>query len=227
MTTTAPAPAAATVGGIDPNEIVVAGFQRILVAPVGTAIPASIDEPPGTGWVDLGYTTEDGLAASFGKETDTLMTSQSLDPVRMLVTGAPKTLTASLRQLNAETLTLALGGGTVTGDDEAWEFEPAPASYIDERALMIEAEDGDTKVRIVYYRTMITEAVEFTFVNTEGLVFPLTFSVLSHEPSTFKVQGTAPGFAGGASPAEVDVATAAGDSPQTAQATASTVAARR
>ena len=222
MTTTAPQPlATGGAGGIDPQQVIVAGFQRVLVAPVGTPFPDSITEEPAGAWVDLGYTTEDGLAVSFGKETDTLMTSQSLDPVRMLVTGAPKTMTASLRQLNADTLTLALGGGTVTGDDDGWEFEPAPSSFIDERALIIEAFDGDTEIRIMYYRTMITEAVEFSFVNTEGLVFPLTFSVLSHEPRTFEVQGKGPaGFVGnGTSPATVDVGTAG--EGQTVQASAS------
>ena len=194
MTTTAPSPRAAT-GGLESGEIVVAGVQRILVAPVDTPMPASIATEPAAAWYDLGYTTEDGLAASFGKDTDDLMSSQSLDPVRKLVTGAPKTVTASLRQLNAETLSLALGGGEIEGDDDAWTFTPAPPSFIDERALIIEGEDGDTKLRIMYYRTMVSEAVEFSLVNTAGMVFPLTFAVLANAPDTFKVQGTAPASA--------------------------------
>ena len=86
----------------------------------------------------------------------------------------------------------------------------------------IEAVDGDTEIRILYYRTMVTEAVEFTFVNTEGLVFPLTFSVLSHEPRTFEVQGKGPaGFfgTGGTSPESVAVETSG--TGQTVTATAS------
>ena len=59
-------------------------------------------------------------------------------------------------------------------------------------ATVVEAVDGGTRVRIVYYRTMITEAVEFSFVNTDGMVFPLTFSVLSYEPHTFKWWGAGP-----------------------------------
>ena len=199
MTTTAPNPRLAA-GGLESDEIVVAGVQRILVAPVGTAMPAAITAEPAAAWHDLGYTTEDGLAASFGKDTDDLMSSQSLDPVRKLVTGAPKTVTASLRQLNAETLILALGGGEVEGDDDAWTFTPAPPSFIDERALIIEGEDGETKLRIMYFRVMVSEAVEFTLVNTAGMVFPLTFAVLANAPSTFEVQGTAPGFGDVTSP---------------------------
>lgn len=181
-------------GGLNAGDIVVAGMQRILVAPVGTPMPASIATAPAVAWFDLGYTTEDGIAASFGKDTDDLMSSQSLDPVRKLVTGAPKTITASLRQVNSETLTLAFGGGEVTGDDDAWEFIPAPPSFIDERALIVEAEDGETTLRLMYYRTMVSEAVETTFVNTAGVVFPLTFSVLANAPNTYKVQGKGAGF---------------------------------
>jgi hypothetical protein len=206
MTTTAPNPRAAD-GGLAAEEIVVAGMQRIYVAPVGTTPPDEIDDDP-DGFYDLGYTTEDGLAVSFGKDTDDLQSSQSLDPVRKLVTAAPKTVTASLRQFNAETLTLALGGGKVEGDDDSWTFEPAPPSFIDERALIIEGEDGDVRLRIIYFRVMVSEAVEFTLVNTAGLVFPLTFAVLAATPS-FAVQGGGmDGFVpagGGAAPLSADV----------------------
>lgn len=192
MTLTTPAPRAVT-GGLNAGDVIVAGMQRILVAPVGTAFPADIDVAPAAAWFDLGYTTEDGIAASFGKDTDDLMTSQSLDPVRKLVTGAPKTITASLRQINAETMRLAFGGGEFDGDDDGWEFTPAPPSFIDERALMVEAEDGDTTLRLMYSRTMVSEAVETSFVNTAGMVFPLTFAVLAAEPS-YVIQGKGEGF---------------------------------
>ena len=99
MTVTAPAPTPPQ-GGMDGNQIIVAGMQRILVAPVGTAPPDDIAEEPRADWTDLGYTTEDGIAFSFGLDTDDLMTSQSLDPVRKLTTARPKTVTASLRQFN-------------------------------------------------------------------------------------------------------------------------------
>lgn len=188
-------------GGLRAEDVVVAGMQRILVAPVGTAMPGAIDTAPAPAWFDLGYTTEDGIAASFGKDTDDLMTSQSLDPVRKLVTGAPKTITAPLRQVNSVTWALAFGGGAFTGDDDAWEFDPAPPSFIDERALIVELEDGETTIRLMYYRVMVSEAVETTFVNTAGVVFPLTFSVLAATPS-WNAQGKGAGFiiGGGTTP---------------------------
>lgn len=196
MTVTAPAPHAAE-GGMDASQIIVAGMQRILVAPVGTAPPDDIAEEPSADWTDLGYTTEDGIAFSFGLDTDDLMTSQSLDPVRKLTTGRPKTVTASLRQFNETTLILALGGGNFTSDADGWEVEPAPSSFIDERALIVEFEDGAKKVRFIGYRVMVSEAVEFTLVNTTGLAFPLTFSVLANEPHTFRWQGNPAAVGGG------------------------------
>ncbi len=186
MTITAPAPAPqAATGGLDGSQVRVAGFQRLLVAPTATAFPDDIDTEPEAAWIDLGYTTEDGIVFSFGLDTDDLMTSQSLDPVRKLTTARPKTVNGSLRQFNRETLTLALGGGTWTEDGGTHEFHPAPSSYIDERALMVEFADGAAKARFCGRRTMVSEAVEFTLVNTAGLVFPLTFSVLAAEPDTY------------------------------------------
>jgi hypothetical protein len=197
--TEAPAPRAAN-GGLSGEEVVVAGFQRLLVAPVGTAAPDGIAAEYPPAWYDLGYTTEDGITFSFGLDTDTLMTSQSLDPVRMLTTGRPKTVAGSLRQFNKENLTLALGGGTWSGDAlDGFEFEPAPSSFIDERMVSVEFEDGNKKARFFGRRTMVSEAVEFTLVNTAGLVFPLTFTVLAAEPNTYWWQANAAmlGEAGG------------------------------
>jgi hypothetical protein len=191
MTVTAPAPRAAT-GGLSGEEVVVAGFQRLLVAPVGTAAPDGIEDEYPAAWYDLGYTTEDGITFSFGLDTDTLMTSQSLDPVRMLTTARPKTVAGSLRQFNRETVTLALGGGSWSGDaDDGFVFEPAPSSFIDERMVSVEFEDGAKKARFFGRRTMVSEAVEFTLVNTAGLVFPLTFTVLAAEPTTYWWQANA------------------------------------
>lgn len=181
MTTTAPAAPRAANGGMAPEEVVVAGMQRVLVAPPGTEPPSDIDTEAGSDWTDLGYTTEDGIAFSFGLDSDTLMTSQTLDPVRMLVTARPKTITTPLRQWNEDTLILAMGGGSI----EDGVFTPAPSSFIDVRALIVEIEDGDKKARFVGYRTMVSEAVEFSAVNTDGLVFPLTFSVLANEPASY------------------------------------------
>jgi hypothetical protein len=186
MSTLAPPAARAdSGGGLVPSEVVVAGFQRVLVAPPNTDPPDGIEDDFEDPWVDLGYTTEDGIAFSFGLDTDTLMSSQTLDPLRMLVTARPKTIATPLRQWNRETLILAMGGGDISADGGTNTFTPPPSSFIDIRALVIEIQDGDKKARFVGYRTMVSEAVEFTAVNTDGLVFPLTFSVLANEPNAY------------------------------------------
>jgi hypothetical protein len=193
--------ARAAAGGLDSSQVTVAGFSRILVAPVGSLVPPSVTDDFDPPWIDLGYTTEDGLAASFGLDSNDLMSSQTLDPLRKLVTARPKTFTASLWQVNEETLRLALGGGTVTGTDDEWHFAPAPPSFIDERMLAIEAHDGPFVLRLIAHRTMVSEAVEFSFVNTDGVKFPLTFSVLANEPTTYDVYGGGlPNFIGGSTP---------------------------
>jgi hypothetical protein len=216
MTVTAPLAAA---GGLDADEVFVAGMQRIWVAAPGTEFPEEISDDPGEGWSDCGYTTEDGITCTFGITTDNLMTSQSLAPVRVLVTEKPTTLAATLRQLNAVTLPLALGGGTVTGDDSSWHFVPPPPSFIDERAFIVEGEDGENKLRFMFFRASISAEVAIPLVNTNSIVLPLTFAVLSHDP-LFLIDGSGPGFAAGA--VSVSVATSADeDDPKTVQASTS------
>lgn len=182
-------------GGLVGDEVFVAGEQYIYAAPIGTEIPDDVDDDLEADWVNLGYTTEDGLTISLGKDTDDLLTSQSLDPVRKLVTGAPKTIVAPLRQVNKHNLVLALGGGVITGD-RSWRFRPAPASFIDYRSVVVEGVDGAKRLRLVFYRCMVSEAVEFTLVNTASIIFPLTFSVLANEPYTFEVFGDLEGETG-------------------------------
>lgn len=218
MTVTAPSPMAAA-GGLEPDEVFVAGMQRLWVAAPGTDFPDDVNEDPGEGWSDCGFTTEDGITCTFGITTDNLMTSQSLAPVRVLVTEKPTTLAATLRQLNAITLPLALGGGTVTGDDEAWHYVPPPPSFIDERAFIVEGEDGPNKLRFMFFRASISAEVAIPLVNTNSIVLPLSFAVLAHDP-LFLIDGSGPGFAAGA--VTVSVATSAdADDPQTVQASTS------
>jgi len=181
-------------GGMDADQVFVPGMQRVWIGAVGTDFPDGIDEDPDPGdWTDLGFTTEDGITISVGKDTDDLMTSQSLQPVRILVTGQPITVAFSLRQISATSLVAAMGGGTINGDDDAWHFTPAPSSFIDERALIVQGEDGANKLRWLFYRASLSEAVEIPVVNTDSIVLPLTYSLMAHEPP-YEIDGSSTSF---------------------------------
>lgn len=164
---------------LDPTEIVVAGTGSIKVAPVGTAEPADIETAPSVTWVDLGFTTEDGVEFTFDRETTDIMGWQSRDPLRTIATAEPKSVKFTLLQLNKETWKFALGGGTTSGSLGLYLYEPPTPGSVDERALMIEMVDGAVTYRFIARRGMQQGAVAFSGVRDDATSLPIDFKVLA------------------------------------------------
>ena len=183
---------------LEGDEVRVAGTGHIYVAPVGTALPANISAPVSfaAGWRDLGYATEDGARFSFGREINSIMAWQSFDPVRKVVTALPKTVAFDLMQSNQYTWGLGMGGGTFSGSEPNWEYQPPEESYVDERALIIEMSDGDYDYRILYPRALNENGVELAFVRSDPVVFPITMGILTPSGGSkpFKIQTNDPNF---------------------------------
>lgn len=166
----------------DASDIRVAGDTRIWVGAVGAAAPA-LGAPPGVGWTDLGFVTEDGVTFSFGRDTTDIRAMQSLDPVRTITTGMPKTVAFELMQQGREQFLIAMGGGAWaagTGDDAGvFTYTPPTASETLARALLIDMVDGDANYRWVFKRCQNSEGVESTYSRSEAAIYPVTMSVLT------------------------------------------------
>lgn len=164
---------------LDTEEIVVTGTGHIYRAPVGTPFPR-VTVAPSTPWVDLGYASENGAAFSFGRSTNPVMGWQSLEPLRIITTQVPKTIAVELLQWNEHTHLTAMGGGTWsephTGE---FEYDPPDPSFIDEFAYLITGTDGAFEYRIGYKRVMASDKVDFAFVRSAPVQFPVTVSVLA------------------------------------------------
>ena len=144
--------------------------------------PASISTPisRAAGWIDLGYATEEGVKFTFGRDVVEKFAWQSHHPVRVLVDKVPTMAAFSCMQWNRYTAALALGGGTVTeGSPGEYKYEPPDESYVDERALLIEAVDGDYTYRFVYRKTMNQSAVEFSTVRSDTTALLIELKVLA------------------------------------------------
>jgi hypothetical protein len=156
------------------------GDGSIYVAPVGTAFPATIDAAIPAGWTQLGFVTEDGVVPEFGQDTTDVGAWQSGDPVRILLTKKPKKIDFSLLQVNADTMELALGGGDWTEPSAGlFLFEPADESFLDERALILEAFDGDIGYRICYRKALKDGAVTFPLSRTKASEFKISMRILA------------------------------------------------
>lgn len=170
----------------DANEIVVAPFGHIFIAPVGTPVPTDIDDVPDdidADWQDLGYLSEDGIQSTFGLETLDIRAWQAETPVRRQVSARTGAITVSLMEWSEETVVTAFGGGTWTaggGNTFTYEF-PTAADTIAEYAVMFDVEDGDTHHAFMFSRATISGDVTPQWVRGQAALLPVTFALLADE----------------------------------------------
>lgn len=166
----------------DAEEIVVGASGSIYVAPVGSDIPASIEEAFDESWTELGYATEDGAKWVDGKTTNEIRAWQSFYALRRMIATREGSLAFQLMQWNGVTVPLAFGGGTITSPTAgAYRYTPPPAETLDERMLGVEWSDGDDDYRLIFPRGNVSENVETNIVRTEAALLPITFALLGQE----------------------------------------------
>lgn len=164
--------------GKDVDEIVVGANGTVWAAPVGTAAPADQDAVPGAGWLDLGYTSEDGVTFRDAKTLEAIPVWQLFHPARRIVTERDTNVEFVLRQWGKDQVPFAFGGGEVTTPTAGnFKYTPPAPEEIDERALMVDWQDGTKHYRLVIIRGMVSEGVETNFVRAAAADLPITFSV--------------------------------------------------
>ncbi len=167
----------------DAGELFVGQTGQVYVAPVGTALPTAPDGTLNSAFVGLGYHTEDGVSLSVDPDIQEFMAWQSRTPVRRELNTQGITASWTLQQWNENNVPLAFGGGTVTalgGGGYRYDF-PEDEDALDERSVVIDAVDGDDKMRFVIPRCNVTEAVETNFQRSETAQLPITVAALEPE----------------------------------------------
>jgi len=178
---------------LDCNEVRVGLTGHLWTAPVGTAMPTDVTTPMPTPWVDLGYTTEDGLSMSVDTNREDFNVWQSNSPCRSVVTSQTYTSTFTLVQRNAETLKLAFGGGEVTSSGVGVvKYTPPPAGLA-ERAFVYEVIDGPITDRWLMYKgnPALTGDISFVKSDMTGYEIEIThldttdgvWSLLTNDPN--------------------------------------------
>lgn len=176
--------------GKDADEVVVGANGSIWVAPVGTAEPADHDNAYPAGWVELGYTSEDGVTLNVGRTMADIPVWQSFFPVRRMVTARDMTAAFVLRQWNKATLVLAFGGGVIThvassvgppAVGEHWRYDPPDPSVVDERMLGVDWVDGAKSYRLIVQRGQVAENAETKIARAAAADLPITFGILADD----------------------------------------------
>lgn len=184
----------------DASETLVAAGGQVYVAPVGTTLPADVDASLNAAFVGLGYTSDDGVSFSVARETTDFGAWQSFDPIRSVLASREIQATFQLLQWNEDTVPLAFGGGAVAGTTGSWSYDaPSPEDGIDERALILEAVDGDSVTRLLFARGVVIDAVEAQFNRTNMSALPITFKALAPTDGNpiYRILSNAEGFEAG------------------------------
>ena len=166
----------------DTGQIVVGANGSVRVAPLGTAEPVDIDASYDAAWVDLGYTSEDGVTFKDSITKESIAVWQLFYPARRVVSERDFTVSFALRQFAAHQVEFAFGGGEVTEDGAGkFRYEPPDPEVIDERMLGIDWVDGDKNFRLIVPKGTITEDVETQLMRASAADLPVVFGVTGQE----------------------------------------------
>lgn len=164
----------------DSTELVVASNGQVYVAPVGTALPTTPTETLNAAFVGLGFCTEDGVTVTATPDVKDFTAWQSRQAVRRERNQQEIQASFQLEQWNEETVPFAFGGGAITSPSGGvYRFEfPEAGDALEERAMVIDAQDGTRNTRFVFARGNVVDAVEAKFQATELAVLPISFKLL-------------------------------------------------
>jgi hypothetical protein len=166
-------------GALSAAEIRVGGTGTVYVAPDGTAGPANITAA-WTGFVNQGYTTEEGARIARSMDTEMVKVWQSISVVRYLITGIDLTAAFDLMQFNRDTIPLYFGGGSIVNQGGgSFRYDISSTPTIDERVLGIEWIDGSITYRFVIGRGMVKETGESSVTRTAAISLPMTFGAMT------------------------------------------------
>ncbi|GAA1358104.1 phage tail tube protein [Streptomyces beijiangensis] len=178
------------------KEIRVAGTGRVLVGKAGatpSAAPVDTTVPWPTGWVELGYTTTDGIKFNKKDKIDPVDTWQSVSPARFIYSDRDLTVKFQLLQLNKDTLPFFMGGGAAAvaatpAEAGTYRYDLATNPQSDERQLGFEFTDynGTTAVayRFIVPRGQVTETEELSLTRSGAIKLGVTFTAVGQDDPT-------------------------------------------
>ena len=167
-------------GWNDATETIVAGSGQVYTAAVGTALPTKTSEALNAAFNGLGYHTEDGVSVNQQLNITEFKAWQSKTAIRREQDSRDFQITFQLLQWNEINLPLAFGGGTVT-EPTAGQFKftpPEDTAALEEKALIVDVDDGSRRGRFIIPRGTVTETAEVSFKRTEMAPLAVTFKAL-------------------------------------------------
>jgi hypothetical protein len=152
---------------LDTTEIRVGANGSIHVAPVGTTLPADSDTALAVDWLNLGYTTEDGVTFARDPSFNDIRGWQSKRTLRKILESETMMASFELIQWNKDTVALAFGGGEVSEPTAGvFRYDFPDPEEMDERAMVISWLDGTITNRLICPRVQVASAIEIQLTRT-------------------------------------------------------------
>ena len=180
--------------GFKNTEIRIAGTGNVWWAPAGTTTKdtAALASP----WVNLGFTSSDGVKFNKKDKNDPVDTWQSMAPARFMLSDRDLTLKFQLLQINKDTFPFYLGlpsasvvssGSQTETTAQKIDITGAPGGQ-DQRALAIDFADNngtkDLRYRLVIPYGAVSEVEELSLTRTGAVKLGVTFTALSGDDAT-------------------------------------------
>jgi hypothetical protein len=183
----------------DPEELVIASYGDLHIAPGGTALPAEWNSRLDAAFANLGLATEDGVTFSHAPEVQGHGAWQSKADVRREITRIAQSIGFALEQWNAKSFDAAFGGGEIrevrTGSYR-YNF-PDDASALKAYVMVVDWQDDDKHYRLCSPSGNITESVEVGLKRTELSILPISFRPLGGAGNGLFMLTDDPAFAPG------------------------------
>ena len=164
----------------DSSELFSAGTGQLYRGAVGASAPATLmTDPAEATWADLGYATPEGAGFESAPEFTGIFAWQSRRKLRNIAGETSETLTITLMQLTRYNVQTLFGGGTfVESPTDIYTYTPPAPEDRDEFALLLDADDGDYRIRWHFRKVSNTSTANIMF-NREGISeLALTLEVL-------------------------------------------------
>lgn len=181
------------------DQITVGANGTVFLAPKGTVAPADVTTAWAAAWVDLGFTSPDGVTFTDAKTMEKIDVWQLFYAARWVVTARDAKASFVLRQWSKDTVKASFGGGTITptaGPPAHYLYTPPAPESIAEDALGIEWKDGVKVYRLVIPRVTPTESVETKLARAAPSDLPLTMSAMgTDDAAPWTLRTNDPAFA--------------------------------
>jgi hypothetical protein len=155
---------------LDSANVRVAVSGAIFVGDSTAVAPTDADAPPGTGWNDLGYASENGVVETRNRSSNTIRGWQNGDVLREVITEASIAYQFTLVETKPETIELYYAT-TVAADGS---IIIVPSKTGGRRPYIIDVIDGDDFIRAYIPSGEITEVGDQTYANGEAIGYEVT-----------------------------------------------------